>query len=145
MWRWFGTGGVALWMLLALSACGGGEMLESVGRSSVFAGTGVPVQRQTVIATREFVFGFQLAQPGRLTAYTSGAVDTHGTLRDTTLAPPAELAQDENAGEAENFRIAVGLVEGTYDLAIESHDTELTPYTLTVFFEASAAPSTAAR
>ena len=136
MWRWFVVGMAILWALPVLSACGGGAASFGSGsETNPLSTTAAPAQHQTVIATREFVFGFQIDVPGQLTAYTSGDMQTHGMLYDTTLAPPAELARDQTSGDGENFRIVTGLAAGTYDLAIVASGDVMLPYTLSVLFE----------
>ena len=140
MWRWVESGMAALWAAAALSACGGSDALSSGGGNFSKSVTNpTPARHEAVVAAREFTFAFQLDKPGQVSAFTSGDVDTHGSLRDTTLPPPAELAQDETSGEGENFRVEAALNTGTYELFIVARDVPAKPYILTVLFEAAPA------
>lgn len=73
---------------------------------------------------------FRIEVPGRgvLTAYTDGATDTRGTLRDTD---GAVVAEDDDSGRGKNFEMKAGVDAGTYELEVRGYDGTVTGvYTL---------------
>jgi hypothetical protein len=66
-------------------------------------------------------FTLTLPQPYPLSIFTSGAVDTRGTLRDSSNLERNDAAADDNAaGDGLNFRIDTALGQGIYTVEVTS-------------------------
>ena len=83
-------------------------------------------------------FSVQVDEAGELTVYTTGDLDTIGTLQNSEGTTLATNDDDENVNTL-NFRIAHDVVPGTYYIKVESYESETGDYT--VYAEFSAAPS----
>ena len=82
----------------------------------------------------EDYFRVEIAEAGNLTVETTGTTDTYGYLRreDDTI-----LGQNDDGGDASNFRIVQSVTTGTYYVVVIGYDgTETGPYTLSVRFSA---------
>ncbi len=78
-------------------------------------------------------FSVPIEVRGQLTLWTTGSLDTIGTLENsdgTTLATNA----DENGDEALNFRIEHVVEPGTYYIKVQSHEQKTGDYTLYAAF-----------
>ena len=78
-------------------------------------------------------FSVPIEVRGKLTLWTTGSLDTIGTLQNsegTTLATNA----DENGDEALNFRIQHVVEPGTYYIKVESNEQQTGDYTLYTAF-----------
>ncbi len=79
-------------------------------------------------------FRFEVTASGEVTAETAGHLDTIGTLHD---ADGNVLENDDDSGNAYNFRIQRQLDAGTYYVRVESFGNGTGSYTLRLGFEAS--------
>ena len=82
----------------------------------------------------EDYFRVEIAEAGNLTVETTGTTDTYGYLRreDDTI-----LGQNDDGGDASNFRIVQSVTTGTYYVVVIGYDrTETGPYNLSVRFSA---------
>lgn len=81
------------------------------------------------------VFRVVLQRPGRLRVQTTGATDTHGTLRTSDTDA---LAVDDDGGDGINFLIEQQVPAGTYYVSVRGYDFATTgAYSLEAHFEAS--------
>jgi hypothetical protein len=73
-------------------------------------------------------FRFTLNYAARVIIYTTGAIDTSGSLRNGS---DAELTSDDDSGTYPNFRIERDLVAGSYYVRVAGYDANVTgPYSL---------------
>ena len=81
----------------------------------------------------EDFFRVEVTEPGSLTVYTTGDLDTVGELQrgDGTY-----LAGDDDSGELHNFRIEQEVVAGTYYVRIGSYDEAAGSYVVQALFTA---------
>ena len=84
------------------------------GATSLSLGSSRPGQ----IATRDDVdyFAVEVSQAGVLTVYTTGNLDTEGTLEDSS---GNRLERDIWSGNGDNFRIEHSVSAGTYYVKVE--------------------------
>lgn len=87
-----------------------------IGATPLEAGT--PVGGRINPASDIDVFRIQIENRVTLEVYTTGSLDTVGTLTDSSGRP---LAQDDDGGDGTNFRIYQTLSEGTYYAMVESY------------------------
>ncbi len=87
--------------------CAGAEPIEP--------GAGI---RVLVEGMRERYFSFELAEPAFYRVFSTGELDTYGTLLDQYCQ---ELASDDDGGEGANFSIERRLHPGTYKIAIRGY------------------------
>ena len=77
-------------------------------------------------------FRVTVTQAGTLTVETSGTTDTHGSLLSAT---GTTLAENDDAGTDDNFRIVYEVTAGTYYVAVRGYDANETgAYTLQTGF-----------
>lgn len=77
-------------------------------------------------------FRITVTQAGTLTLETSGTTDTHGSLLSAT---GTTLAENDDAGAGDNFRIVHQVTAGTYYVAVRGYDANETgSYTLQTGF-----------
>ncbi len=77
-------------------------------------------------------FRVAVTQAGTLTVETSGTTDTHGSLLSAT---GTTLAENDDAGTDDNFRIVYEVTAGTYYVAVRGYDANETgAYTLQTGF-----------
>jgi len=75
-------------------------------------------------------YRFAISRAATYVVYTSGSVDTVGTLLDSDCQ---QLDSDDDSGDNANFRIQRGLAPGTYYVSVRGYSSGSTgPYTLTV-------------
>jgi hypothetical protein len=75
-------------------------------------------------------FRFTLNFAARVIIFTTGAIDTSGSLRN---ASDAEIASDDDSGTYPNFRIERDLAAGTYYIRVSGFDANVTgPYSLQI-------------
>ena len=79
-------------------------------------------------------FRVQVSGSGELTVYTTGSLDTVGTLENSS---GSSLSNDDNSGNGSNFRIAQTVSAGTYYVKVESHGSNTGSYTLHASFSAT--------
>ena len=83
------------------------------------------------------VFRIEIVEPGTLTVYTTGAVDTFGRLKREDGSVIA--FNDDDAGYESNFRIEAEVETGTYYVKVTGYDhTEVGAYRLHVEFVSAA-------
>ena len=95
------------------------------GATSLSLGGPLPGQ----IATRDDVdyFKVQVREFGVLTVYTTGNLDTKGTLE---TSDGSSLATDDDGGNGDNFRIEFYLSAGTYYVKVEGVGSNTGDYTI---------------
>ena len=111
---------------------------EAVDHSDTRSGaTSLPLggSRTGRIATRDDVdcFEVQVSEAGVLTVYTTGNLDTKGTLQNSA---GSSLATDDDEGSGDNFRIERTVSAGTYYVKVEGVGSNRGDYTIHVSFEA---------
>ena len=67
-------------------------------------------------------FRVQVSGSGELTVYTTGSLDTLGTLEDSS---GSSLSNDDDSGNSSNFRIARTVSAGTYYVKVESYESNI--------------------
>ena len=72
-------------------------------------------------------FKVQVSKSGVLTVYTTGSLDTRGTLQNSS---GTSLENDDDAGSGNNFKIERSVSAGTYYIEIDSHNTSTGSYTV---------------
>ncbi len=72
-------------------------------------------------------FWLQIPAQSDVEIYTTGSLDTVGSLRDSSNA---EIAGNDNGGAVRNFRIARRLAAGVYYIAVRSFGSDTGSYTL---------------
>ena len=78
-------------------------------------------------------FQVQVSSSGTLTVYTTGSTDTWGTLQNSS---GSDLANDDDGGDGNNFRIERTVTPGTYYLRVRGYDSSKTgSYTLHASFQ----------
>ena len=83
-------------------------------------------------------FAVTVSQAGTLTANTSGATDTHGTLEN---AAGGTLAADDDGGSGSNFEVSAAVGAGTYYVKVRGYSGSTTgDYQLHVAFTPSGTP-----
>ena len=80
-------------------------------------------------------FSVQVGESGTLIVYTTGSLDTQGTLEDSL---GSILTSNDDGGEGSNFYIAHSVSAGTYYLKVES-GSRTGIYTISAFFSSPAA------
>ena len=85
------------------------------------------------IATRDDVdyFEVEISEAGVLTVYTTGGLNTRGTLQNSS-----SLATDDNGGSGDNFRIERFVTPGIYVVKVEGVGSNTGAYTIHARFEA---------
>ncbi len=82
-------------------------------------------------------FRIEVTETGQLSVYTTGSLDTVGTLQDSEGRTLAEN-DDENLDADEfNFRIVHDVAPGTYYIKVQSFETETGSYTIYAAFTAA--------
>ena len=85
------------------------------------------------------VFRIDVVDAGAMTVYTTGSVDTFGRLK---RPDGSTIAESDDEGLEQNFRIEVDVQAGTYFIKVTGYDhTELGDYRLHVEFTPKALPS----
>ena len=99
------------------------------GATSLSLGGSLPGQ----IATRDDVdyFKVQVGEAGVLTVYSTGGLNTRGTLQNRSSS---SLATDDNGGSGENFRIEHSVSAGTYYVKVEGVGSNTGDYTVHTSF-----------
>ncbi len=78
-------------------------------------------------------FQVQVSSSGTLTVYTTGRTDTWGTLQNSS---GSDLANDDDGGDGNNFRIERTVTPGTYYLRVRGYDSSKTgSYTVHARFQ----------
>ena len=72
-------------------------------------------------------FRLDLGERTWVAIYTTGALDTVGSLRDSSNR---ELGSDHDSGDSSNFRVAASLEPGTYYIRVTSYSTGLGAYSV---------------
>ena len=72
-------------------------------------------------------FSVQVSESGTLTVYTTGSLDTKGTLENSS---GSGLASDDDGGSDTNFRIEHSVSVGTYYIKVESYRSRTGSYTI---------------
>ena len=83
------------------------------------------------------VFRVHVANPGILTAYTRGDMDTVGHLTTDT---GDEIAHDDDGGAGGNFRLVADVDAGTYLVRVRAFEETTGDYTLVIAFAAHSVP-----
>ena len=83
-------------------------------------------------------FSLQVSEPTVVAIYTTGSLDTVGSLRDQA---DKKLTGDDDGGEGSNFRIERVLGAGTHFVRVESYQNAEGIYTLYIERRAVATPS----
>jgi hypothetical protein len=108
---------------------------DSPSSATQVNGTGVVTVQGVLGAGDRDVFRIDLPAAGRLTAATTGSIDTYGTL---TNPSGAVLARDDDSGAGTNFSLAAD-ASGTVYLEVRGYDARAAgPYTLTLTVPAGA-------
>ena len=68
-------------------------------------------------ATDDDYFRFEVSEPGEVAAYTTGGLDSYGTLYDSA---GKQFATDDDSGAGFNFRIQRELAAGTYYVRVSA-------------------------
>ena len=76
-------------------------------------------------------FRVQVSGSGELTVYTTGSLDTVGSLESSS---GSSLESDDDGGTGSNFRIARTVAAGTYYVKVESYGSNTGSYTLYALF-----------
>ena len=79
-------------------------------------------------------FKVQVSESGTLTVYTTGSLDTKGSLENSS---GSRLASNDDGGRGSNFRIERSVSAGTYYVRVESYSSRTGSYTLHASFESS--------
>ena len=79
-------------------------------------------------------FSVQVSESGTLTIYTTGSLDTKGSLENSS---GSRLASNDDGGRGSNFRIERSVSAGTYYVKVESYRSRTGSYTLHASFESS--------
>ena len=87
-------------------------------------------------------FSLEVNEPTVVAIYTTGSLDTLGSLRDSSNS---KLAGDDDSGEGTNFRIEATLNVGIHYVRVESYHNVDGTYTLHVERQAAATPPPTAR
>ena len=78
---------------------------------------------------------------GRLIAWTTGSMDTYGSIKDSSNSPSMTYIGE---GEGDNFLVSMDVEPGTYYIRVHGVDTSITgAYTLTLDFDDDLSPATA--
>ncbi len=88
---------------------------------------GVPVQGHIEPGDDEDHFRLKLGNPASVAVYTTGDLDTLGTLSDESGEP---VASDDDDGRSFNFHIEADLPAGVYYVRVASFGSKTGPYTL---------------
>ena len=125
-------GTVLLWELPQMD---GEETVSDAGNTSETA-TQLPINtlRAEEITPGDDIdyFSVQIDQPGQLSLWTTGGLDTVGALENSA---GVILDSDDDGGEDFNFRLALPVAPGTYYLRVESYETVTGAYTVYAAFE----------
>jgi hypothetical protein len=104
--------------------------------ATLVTGEGTITAQGVLDAGDRDVFRLDLGAGGRVTAVTSGSVDTYGTLSAST---GAVIARDDDSGAGNNFSLAAD-ASGTVYLEVRGYDARAVgPYTLTLTVPADTA------
>ena len=85
----------------------------------------------------EDFFAVEVTEPGALTVYTAGSLDTVGELQ---RGDGTRLAGDDDSGGQDNFRIEHDVGAGTYYVKVGSYSTATGGYVVLASFTASSVP-----
>jgi len=93
----------------------------------------LPSSESISVSGEKDVYEFTVNQTGLYTLFTTGALNTYGTLYNANYAI---LVENDNSGASTNFRLRHNLVQGhTYYIEVRGYNTSSGGYTLNSIFQ----------